>query len=109
MDQWLCKHPVDRLDRFQLIGIACLRTALGDMRRPTALVTEKHMDATTFAYLSDNTYNEEEVEAMTKVCGRGSREAILRGVRLIAKGGGVHLLIWGRPPTARAGGDGHGR
>lgn len=67
LDQWLCKYAVDRLDRFQLIGIACLRTALGDMRRPTALVTDKHMDATTFASLSDNSYSEDDVEAMTKV------------------------------------------
>lgn len=96
MDQWLCKHPVDRLDRFQLIGIACLRTALGDMRRPTALVTEKHMDATTFAYLSDNTYNEEEVEAMTKVRSRGSREAI-RGMCVFSQRGRGPLAHLGSP------------
>lgn len=55
--------------RFQLVGIACLRTAMGDMRQPTALVTEKHMDAATFAYLSDDTYTSQEVEEETQVSG----------------------------------------
>lgn len=45
---------------------------MGDMRQPTALVTEKHMDAATFAYLSDDTYTSQEVEEETQVSGGGA-------------------------------------
>lgn len=40
---------------------------MGDMRQPTALVTDKHMDAATFAYLSDDTYTATEVEDETRI------------------------------------------
>ncbi|KAL6779622.1 hypothetical protein ACKKBG_A13050 [Auxenochlorella protothecoides x Auxenochlorella symbiontica] len=66
LDRYLSRSSVSRLARFQLVGIACLRTAMGDMRQPTALVTEKHMDAATFAYLSDDTYTSQEVEEETQ-------------------------------------------
>ena len=54
--------------RFQLLGLACLRAAMGDARKPTALdERDKKLDPQNFAYISDDTYTAEEVEAQTQV------------------------------------------
>ena len=63
--------------RFQLLGMACLRAAMGDARGPVALVVsrcgrptptrEELMDPQRFAFISDDTYTPEEVEQFTQV------------------------------------------
>ena len=55
--------------RFQLVGIACLRAAMGDtVRRLPVRLTDQdiNLDAQRFAYISDRTYTPEEVESMTQ-------------------------------------------
>lgn len=62
-------RPSTDARRFQLLGLACLRAAMGDARRPAALGgdADKKLDPQNFAYISDDTYTAEEVEAQTKV------------------------------------------
>eukprot|EP00887_Chlorella_sp_A99_P007648 scaffold20.g7648.t1 len=69
LDYYLEAQPVDELSRFQLIGLACLRAAMGDARKPTALAADeaKSMDPQRFAYISDDTYTAEEVEECTQL------------------------------------------
>ena len=55
--------------RFQLVGIACLRAAMGDnARRLPITVTDedRNLDAKHFACISGHTYTSEEVESMTQ-------------------------------------------
>lgn len=55
--------------RFQLLGIACLREAMGDTRRrlPIRLSEQdKNLDPARFAFISDRTYTVEEVEQATR-------------------------------------------
>lgn len=66
-------HGVLLACRFQLLGLACLRAAMGDARKPAALDEQsKKMDPANFAYISDDTYTAEEVEAQTQVGGGGT-------------------------------------
>lgn len=72
--------------RFQLLGLACLRAAMGDARKPSQLEDmEKKLDAKNFAYISDGTYTAGEVEAETQVWAA-------------ARGAGTPLPGWW-PPT----------
>ncbi|KAL4437486.1 hypothetical protein ABPG77_003467 [Micractinium sp. CCAP 211/92] len=66
LDHYLSTHEVEQLSRFQLLGLACLRAAMGDARKPAAEHATK-MDPANFAYISDDTYTAEEVEAQTQV------------------------------------------
>ncbi len=55
--------------RFQLLGIACLREAMGDTRRRLAIrlgEQDKNLDPARFAFISDRTYTVEEVEQATR-------------------------------------------
>ena len=64
-----CRPPPRR---FQLLGLACLRAAMGDARKPSQLEEmETKLDAKNFAYISDDTYTASEVEAETQVRGGG--------------------------------------
>lgn len=68
-----CRPPPRR---FQLLGLACLRAAMGDARKPSQLEEmEKKLDAKNFAYISDDTYTASEVEAETQVRGGGPAAA----------------------------------
>ncbi|KAL4452109.1 hypothetical protein ABPG75_007771 [Micractinium tetrahymenae] len=68
LDHYLSTHAVEQLSRFQLLGLACLRAAMGDARKPAALDEHaKKMDPANFAYISDDTYTADEVEAQTQV------------------------------------------
>ncbi|KAI3438015.1 hypothetical protein D9Q98_000458 [Chlorella vulgaris] len=68
LDHYLSQHAVVELHRFQLLGLACLRAAMGDARKPTALNDQdKRLDPQNFAHISDNTYSTLEVEAQTKM------------------------------------------
>lgn len=56
--------------RFQLVGIACLRAAMGDTKEKEpkeAAESEKSLDPARFAYISDRTYSAAEVEEVTAV------------------------------------------
>ena len=66
-----CKMAESRICccRFQLVGIACLRAAMGDtVRRLPVRLTDQdiNLDAQRFAYISDSTYTPEQVESMTQ-------------------------------------------
>ena len=66
--------------RFQLVGIACLRAAMGDTKEkePKEKVErEKTLDPARFAYISDRTYSAAEVEEVTAVV-QASTPACLR-------------------------------
>ena len=66
--------------RFQLVGIACLRAAMGDTKEkePKEKVErEKSLDPARFAYISDRTYSAAEVEEVTAVV-QASTPACLR-------------------------------
>ncbi|KAK9806713.1 hypothetical protein WJX72_000302 [[Myrmecia] bisecta] len=70
LDHYLGVTPVEVLSRFQLVGIACLRAAMGDTRKrlPIKLQDQdKDLDPQRFAYISDRTYTPEEVEEFTTV------------------------------------------
>ncbi|KDD75156.1 hypothetical protein H632_c838p0 [Helicosporidium sp. ATCC 50920] len=69
LDYYMTLQPVQMLSKFQLLGLACLRAAMGDARKPTALVSEadKALDAQRFAHVSDDTYTVEEVEQVTQL------------------------------------------
>jgi hypothetical protein len=57
--------------RFQLVGIACLRVAMGDVQQrappPDEEEEKKSMDPARFAYISDRTYTAAQVEETTAV------------------------------------------
>lgn len=56
--------------RFQLVGIACLRAAMGDTKEKEpkeAAENKTSLDAARFAYISDRTYSAAEVEEVTEV------------------------------------------
>lgn len=59
-------HQLLLFNSFQLVGLACLRAALGDAPKPTALTgKDKLLDPHRFAEISDNTYTSEQVEECT--------------------------------------------
>ena len=54
--------------RFQLVGIACLRAAMGDVQRKKGFHDEslaRNLAPDRFAYISDSTYTEAQVVDMT--------------------------------------------
>lgn len=64
---------------FQLVGIACLRAAMGDtVRRLPVKLTDQdiNLDPQRFAYISDRTYTPERVELMTKVVADNTEEHV---------------------------------
>ncbi|PSC71048.1 chitin deacetylase-like isoform e [Micractinium conductrix] len=68
LDHYLAQQAVEQLSSFQLLGLACLRAAMGDARKPATLAElDKKLDPANFAYISDDTYSAEEVEAQTQV------------------------------------------
>ncbi|KAK9863919.1 hypothetical protein WJX84_000139 [Apatococcus fuscideae] len=69
LDHFLSNIGVKNLSRFQLLGIACLREAMGDTRRRLAIrlgEQDKNLDPARFAFISDRTYTVEEVEQATR-------------------------------------------
>ncbi|CAL8462949.1 g2483 [Coccomyxa elongata] len=71
LDHYLMNHSVSELGGFQLVGIACLRVAMGDVQQRSGQQDEeeekKAMDPARFAYISDRTYTAAQVEEMTAV------------------------------------------
>ncbi|CAL5228946.1 g12177 [Coccomyxa viridis] len=68
LDNYLSKHDVAELSRFQLVGIACLRAAMGDVHRKRGSQDERltrNLAPDRFAYISDSTYTEAQVVEMT--------------------------------------------
>ena len=54
---------------FQLVGLACLRTAMRDFPRGlhSSLLSEELLDPKRFAQISDDTYTPEQVQQVTEV------------------------------------------
>ncbi|CAK0784974.1 hypothetical protein CVIRNUC_008179 [Coccomyxa viridis] len=68
LDNYLSCHDVAELSRFQLVGIACLRAAMGDVQRKRGFQDEslaRNMSPERFAYISDSTYTAAQVVDMT--------------------------------------------
>lgn len=68
LDRYLSIENVEQLNRFQLVGLGCLRAAIQDRgNRPAHCDTKENLlEAKNYSYISDNIYKPEEVEEMTE-------------------------------------------
>lgn len=67
LDRYLSIENVEQLNRFQLVGLGCLRAAIQDRGNlPANCETKENLlEAKNYSYISDNIYKPEEVEEMT--------------------------------------------
>lgn len=78
LDWYLSQHTIEAFEQVQLVGIACLRAAMGDtvrrlprpvrrLPRPVRLTDQDiNLDAQCFAHVTASAYTPEQVESMTE-------------------------------------------